>query len=65
MLAVYCRLPRFLKGDKGLFLAPVPPAEFPEGRLEDMSCGSAWLKLGREELSESELRRTERRKDTQ
>lgn len=47
MLAVYCRLPLFLKGDKGLFLAPVPPAEFPEVRLEDMFpglAGSNWEK---------------------
>lgn len=41
VLAVYCRLPLFLKGDKGLFLAPVPPAEFPEVRLEDMFLGLA------------------------
>lgn len=47
VLAVYCRLPLFLKGDKGLFLAPVPPAEFPEVRLEDMFpglAGSNWEK---------------------
>lgn len=59
VLAVYCRLPLFLKGDKGLFLAPVPPAEFPEVRLEDMFpglAGSNW-----EKKSESELRLTERR----
>lgn len=47
VLAVYCRLPLFLKGDKGLFLAPVPPAVFPEVRLEDMFpglAGSNWEK---------------------
>lgn len=33
VLAAYCRLPRFLKGERGLFLAPVAA---PGGRLEDM-----------------------------
>lgn len=36
MLAVYCRLPLFLYGDRGLFFTPVAPAAVPEGKLEDI-----------------------------
>lgn len=64
MLAVYWRLPRFLKGERGLFLAAVA---VPGGRVEDMFPGCV-VQLGSErqrELSESELRRTERRRSTE
>lgn len=36
VLAVYCRLPLFLYGDRGLFFTPVVPAVVPEGKLEDI-----------------------------
>lgn len=55
MLAAYCRLPRFLKGDRGLFLAPAAVAG---GRLEDMVFSLAVM--GNGEMSESDLWRTER-----
>ena len=40
VLAVYCRLPRFLNGDSGLLLAA---AAVPAGRLEDMFPG--WVRF--------------------
>lgn len=42
VLAAYCRLPRFLKGERGLLLVPVA---VPWGRLEDMIPGCA-VQLG-------------------
>lgn len=55
MLAAYCRLPRFLKGDRGLLLAP---DVVPVGMLVDMLPGSAQRGWIDGELSETSEDRT-------
>lgn len=55
MLAAYCRLPRFLKGDRGLLLEP---DAVPGGMLVDMLPLSA-----QRGLTEGEPSATDRRRD--
>lgn len=49
------------EGRQGLVFGPCAPGCVPGGQVGGHVPGSRWLKLGKEELSESELRLTERR----
>lgn len=61
VLAAYCRLPRFLKGDRGL---PLAPEVVPVGMLVDMLSGSAqrgWIDWELCESSEDGVSEGQRR----
>lgn len=66
LLAVYCRLPRFRLGDRGLLLAAAAAAAaaVPGGMLEDMVprlSSNVSARCLEEKRSESDLHRTDRR----